>query len=171
MGKPELKDGIEIAEDMSFQRRVWSVQRLGWVLMTGVVALALFGGFGRGYVSSRHMAANGSPLAIDYERFLRFHAPEQLTVYADSRIARPDSTIEIWLDRDWLTGVEVNHITPEPHDTRINGDRVIYSFRVDPGASAARFTYNLEVHSIGRIKGKVGVAGGPSYDFSQFAYP
>ena len=147
------------------------MQRFGWVLMLLVSGAALLGVFGRGPLSSAHLGVDGSPLRADYDRFLRLDSPSKLTVYLGAAAVRPDSTAEVWIDRNWLAGMKLNAITPEPERTRTGGQAVIYTFRVDPSAIPARFTYELETRSLGRVTGSVGLSNGPSYTFSQFAYP
>jgi len=110
-------------------------------------------------------------LHTEYERFLRLKAPSRLVAYVRPGPVRPDSTVELWLDRSWLDQVRVKSITPEPLETRSDGDQVTYTFRVDPSATALRVTFQLEAESLGVIDGRIGIPHGQSYRFSQFAYP
>jgi hypothetical protein len=162
---------IEISQDLDFQRSSWKAQRFGWAIMLLVVVAALLGLFGGGPLSSAKLGGEGSPLRADYERFLRLDSPTKLTVYVGAAAVRGDSTAELWLDRNWLAGVEIKAITPEPEKTRTGANQVIYTFRLDPSATSARFTYEVETRSLGRINGRLGLLNGPSYSFSQFAYP
>lgn len=147
------------------------MQRIGWVMMLLVAVAALLGLFGRGPLSSAHLGVEGSPLRADYERFLRLDSPAQLTVYIGAAGVRPDSTVELWLDRTWLAGMQVKAITPDPQKTRVGANQVTYTFHVDPSATPARITYDLETRSFGMVKGRLGLMNGSSYSFSQFAYP
>jgi len=162
---------IEIAQDLDFQRRSWKVQRFGWATMMLISVAALFGLFGGGPLSSAHLGADGSPLRADYERFLRLDAPAKLTLYIGAAAIRPDSTVEVWLDRKWLEGMEVRSIMPEPAEAQTSAGKVTYKFRLDPSSRPARLTYHLTTHSLGPITGRVGLSNGPSYSFSQFSYP
>jgi hypothetical protein len=162
---------IEIAQDLAFQRRSWTVQRIGWAAMVLISVAALFGLCGGGPLSSARLGPAGSPLRADYERFLRLDAPAKLTLYVGAAAIRPDSTAEVWLDRAWLADMEVRSITPEPEQTITSAGRVVYTFRLDPSSTAARITYRLVTHSLGPVTGRVGLSNGPSYSFSQFSYP
>lgn len=147
------------------------MQRFGWAMMLLVSVAALLGLFGGGPLSSGQVGVEGSPLRAEYERFLRLYAPGRLTIYIGAAAIRPDSTAELWLDRHWLADMEIQAITPEPERTRTSADQVVYTFRVDPSSTPARLTYELETRSVGLINGRVGLMNGPSYSFSQFAYP
>jgi hypothetical protein len=171
MAKLQKIGPLEISQDLDFQRRSWRVQRFGWVLMLMVSLAALLGLFGRGILSSAHLGADASPIRAEYERFLRANAPGTLTIFIGSAAIRPDSTAELWLDRTWLAGMKVRAITPEPDGTRMDANRVMYTFSLDPAAAPARVTFDLETRSSGRINGRVGLVNGPSYNFSQFSYP
>jgi hypothetical protein len=137
-----------------------------------VTVAALLGLFGGGPLSSAHVGGgNGSPLRAEYQRFVRLDAPAELTIHLGGGAIRPDSTAEIWLDRRWLSDMEVTTITPEPETTRTGAKRVVYSFKLDPTAMPGFITFRLETHSAGRIDGRIGLVNGPSYAFSQFSYP
>ncbi len=170
-GKTASSRTVDIGEDLEFQQRSWKVQRIGWIVMLLIVIAALLGLFGRGPLSSAHVGESGAALSADYERFVRLEAPQQLTLYVGAEAVRPDSTAQIWLDREWLAGTEVKAISPEPAATVAGAERNTYTFRVDPSSLPARLTFELQSHSLGPITGRLGVSSGPSYTFSQFSYP
>jgi len=171
MATPEKIGTIELAQDLGFQRRTWKVQRAGWIVMLLLIVAAIVGLFGRGPASSAHLGSPETPLAADYERFVRLDAPETLTIYLRATALRADSTAEIWLDRSWLAGNDLRSITPAPDRASAGADRMIYTFRLDPSSLPARITYELESRSLGRIRGRMGLVSGPSWTFSQFGYP
>lgn len=132
---------------------------------------ALLGVFGDGPLASAEAGTESSGLTIEYERFVRQEAPGTLIANIGATAVRPDSTVEIWLDRKWLEEMELKHVTPEPISSRVETDRVRYTFRIDPAAAPARITWYLETHAIGPSAGRIGVSGGPTISYSQFAYP
>ncbi len=171
MAKTYDSDTLGIADDLEFQRRTWKVQRVGWTIMVLISIAALFGVFGKGPFSNGRLGDDAFPLRADYDRFLRLNAPTQLTVYVGGGAIRPDSTIELWIDRAWLSKMEINGITPEPDKTRVLADRLVYTFRAQPGSTPARITFEMDDRALWRIGGALGLTNGPSYSFSQFAYP
>lgn len=171
MAKSSDSDTLGIADNLTFQRRTWTVQRVGWTIMVFIIIAALFGVFGKGPVSHGHLGDDASPLRADYDRFLRLNSPTQLTVYAGEGAIRPDSTVELWIDRAWLSKMEINGITPEPDKARLLADRIVYTFRAQPGSTPARIVFEMDDRELWRIGGVLGLTNGQSYRFSQFAYP
>ena len=132
---------------------------------------ALFGVFGDGPLASAEAGTDSSGLRIEYERFVRQEAPGTIIANVGAAAVRPDSTVQIWLDRKWLEEMELKQVTPEPDSSRLEADRVLYTFRVNPASTPVRITWYLETHALGRSAGRIGIAGGPTISYSQFAYP
>jgi hypothetical protein len=162
---------IEISEDLDFQRRSWIVQRVGWGVMLAISLSGLFGVFGDGPLASADAGTESSGLRIEYERFVRQEAPGALIANVGAASVRPDSTVQIWLDRKWLEKMEVKEVTPEPYSSRLEPDRVLYTFGVNPTSMPVRITWYLQTHALGRSSGRIGISGGPTISYSQFAYP
>lgn len=171
MEKPKRIGSIEIDEDMDFQRVSWKVQRAGWVLMLLFIVAGFLGLFGNGPISSARAGDEASALLVEYDRFIRVHAPAATTFRIGNDAVFPDSTVRLWVDRSWLSAFEVRAITPEPVRAETEGRRVVYVFRVLPPASPLRITMDMEARRTGRITGEVGLTNGPAFRISQFAYP
>lgn len=170
MSKPRRIGSIEIDQDLDFQKGSWKVQRVAWTIMVVIVAGALLGAFGNGPLSSAHAGKNNL-LRVDYERFVRLESPETITFIVGSGALRPDSLVEIWIDRRWLSEHDVKSIFPEPSATSVTRERVVYQFHVDSAAFPARIQFNLETRGIGAMYGRAGIVGAQPIKFSQFAYP
>lgn len=132
MGKLKKVGSIEIDEDMDFQRASWKVQRAGWVLMLLFIITGLLGLFGNGPISSARAGDEGSTLLVEYDRFLRVHAPTAAMFRIGNDAALPDSTVRLWVDRSWVSAFELRAITPEPDRAETAGTRLVYVFRVVP---------------------------------------
>lgn len=171
MGKLKKVGSIEIDEDMDFQRASWKVQRAGWVLMLLFIITGLLGLFGNGPISSARAGDEASTLLVEYDRFLRVHAPTAAMFRIGNDAALPDSTVRLWVDRSWVSAFELRAITPEPDRAETSGTRLVYVFRVMPPVSELRITMDLEARKTGRINGVVGLTNGPAISISQFAYP
>jgi len=170
VAEPKRKGSIEIGEDLEFQQRSWTVQRIGWVVMMLIVAAALAGVFGGGPVSNAR-AGDANLLSVDYQRFARLESPEKITFNVGRAAAGGSSSVDLWIDRGWLAKHDINAIVPEPSDTRVTQDRVIYRFDVDSAGIPSRIEFDLETKAMGRLKGRAGIAGRNSVSFNQLAYP
>ena len=73
---------LEIAQDMTFQRRSWAVQRVGWGVVAVTIGAALLGLLGSGPLSRSTAVAPGA-FAVEYERFVReLVAAERAPIHA-----------------------------------------------------------------------------------------
>jgi len=164
-------DSIEVAEDMEFQRTSWRVQRAGWIVMLAAVVAAILGLFGQGPLAAGHAGGATAGFSVDFERFARLTAPQSLDIEIWPKARTTDSTASIWLDRDWLDAHEVSSILPEPESMSLQPDRVLYAFSAPASGVPLRIRFRLEAREFGRIEGRAGVPGGPSYSFKQLVYP
>ena len=154
----------EVSEDYSFQKKEWTVQRIGWVVMLLLIAAAAAGLLGSGPISSTSASAEG--LEVQYLRFARLQTPEQLRVLIDGGSDR----VEVWFDASFLSQKQIERITPEPAQVQCAGER--YAFVFDAvEAEDTEITFHLRPDSPGRTRGRVGLSGGPAVDLWQFVYP
>jgi hypothetical protein len=171
---------VQIEEDPRFQRREWRVQRVAWLVFALIIVAALAGVFGRGPLSSA--SVSGAGLRLDYERLARWRTPQTLTIQltGDDAAAGPHV---IWISRDYLEGVEIERITPEPASERLSPGRVEFHFnQIIVGASTATaaarpaeapptITFSLLATARGRRSGSLGLNDGPPIEFWQFIMP
>ncbi|MCA1626498.1 MAG: hypothetical protein LC742_00825 [Acidobacteria bacterium] len=161
---------VEINQDLDFQRLVWTVQRVGWVVTALLIVAALLGLFGPGPLSWATAGEGGAPLRLEYNRFERYLAPTTLRVHTGAGAGR-EGQLRIWLDRTYLEGVQVESVTPQPDSVEAGTDRMTYVFQMpDPNGPTA-ITFNLLTQQIGTLRGRVGLAEGQTVTFTQFVYP
>lgn len=169
MAKTNKADGLEIEQDLDFQRKEWNVERWGWVFMGLVLLAALAGLFGGGPLSSAK-AQTGS-LQVQYDRFERLHSPASLVIRmgTDELV---DGNLQISFDQNYLSNFEVSGISPEPQSVEIANNRLIYSFLVSEPGSDAEITFKMQADRIGGVTGQVrNEISGETVSFEQFIYP
>lgn len=171
MTTPKRVGSIEISEDMKFQERSWRAQRVAWVIMLLVAVAALFGLFGGGPLAHATAGSLESGLRVEYDRFTRLRGQSRMIAEIGASAIRSDSSVRLWLDREWLDRHDVLSITPSPKESGLQADEVVYTFSATPGSSAVRVTFVLESRRLGSAKGRAGLVGGPSYAFRQITYP
>lgn len=159
------ESGLQINQDLVFQRREWAVQRAGWWALTAFVLAALLGGFGGGPLSSARAGSQGSGLWIDYERFVRLGATSRLLVHfgGPSTAAR-----ELRINRDYFESLRVEQIVPEPERTVVGAREVTLVFP----ASAEAFLVILDVQpmKVGSHAARFSTGKEQPPEFRQFAY-
>jgi hypothetical protein len=157
---------------LAFQRRVWRVQRVAWVLMALVVVAALLGLTGSGPLSRKSVTSANGAVRVEYDRFLRRGATTTLRIHA-TPASSETTRLAVWLGRPYLEEVTINGVQPTPEGVQTSHDRVTWSFAVsarDPGAPLT-VTIRLVPEAIGRLRAAVGLGAGPGLGFSQWVYP
>lgn len=164
-----IEGKLELHEDINFQRRDWVFERAGWFCMLFVVVAAGAGLLGHGPLSDTHAAAADRSLVVEYARFERHGAPSSLTVHVH-RQRTSDSTVRVWLSNEYLRGIRLNKIVPQPETEISAADRTFFEVSVAPGTDTARVTFHFTPETIGSRQLRVG--GGPrELTLSQFVYP
>lgn len=164
------KDGLEIEEDLSFQRREWRIQTIAWFGLVALLVAALAGLVGPGPLSSTSRRA--SALEVRYLRFTRWQAPETLVVTI--RRATP-GPLQLTINRSYLDGVQVQQITPQPSGVKASGTNSVFTFDAQSTGAASDITFDLQPTSMGTIHGTFALSapGGnaSSVHLTQLIYP
>jgi hypothetical protein len=161
---------LEVGQDLAFQRGEWTVQRIAWVVMALLLVAALIGLFGRGPIASATAGDDDDPIRVSYKRLERKAAPSALEIRAAPGQAQ-NGQLEVWIDADYLGGVQVQDISPEPQEMRAAGDQIVYAVLVEDPSQPTLIVVQLEHERIGRTMGRVGLLGGPGVSFGQFVFP
>jgi hypothetical protein len=159
---------LEIGEDIKHQQREWRAEHIGWLLMALLLAGALLGLLGPGPFSSA--TAGTSPLWVEYNRFDRYQAPAMLKIHLGPGTGQSGTT-RVWIDREYIQGMEVQDIEPEPDSMEVSSDRITYVFQVPKQDQPIVVVYHVQANSYGSARARLGVEGGPQIHFTQFIFP
>ena len=167
MGKPRRFGEIEVSYDPEHEEREWCVQRAGWVLMAVLALAALAGLLGPGPISHARAGASGSPLQVQYERFVRNQAPGDLKFYC-----RPQGKDQFQLSfgREFIEHTQIKEISPEPIETSTEGEKYVYRFQRS-GGSEHLVTFRVEGSQFGRMETEVELDKVAKVQFKQFFWP
>jgi len=162
---------LEIEQDLRFQRREWRVQRIGWLLMALLICAALLGVFGGGgLLTGASDSAAGGAAKISYQRFARLSAPASLKVrFPESAVQ--NGMLQVAVERDYIEGVQIEHITPEPESVEVTADAIVYTFAVGDPSGAGQVAFHYTTESIGLVSGWVELADTERLTLRQFVYP
>ena len=163
-------DDLEIGQDLEFQRREWTIQRIGWAAMALIALAALLGLFGSGPLSHATAGQEGDPLRLAYARLDRKRSPSDLRLEIAAGTAQ-EGQVRLWLDRAYLAGLELQQILPEPDQAQASGDRMVYVFQVGDPNQATEVIFQVEHNTFGLKTGRVGLVDGPGLEFRQLVYP
>jgi hypothetical protein len=161
--------GLEINQDLDFQRREWRVQRVGRAVMVLLLFAALAGVFGAGPLS-RATAGERETLAVEYDRFLRRGADNRLTVRVGPRAAT-GREVRLWVPPRYLERMHYERAVPEPQRTVFAPGRLWLIFPVASPGTPFEVVLDFKPQQVGPARAALGVAGGPTLSLSQFVYP
>jgi hypothetical protein len=163
VGRIEDVSGLQISQDLGFQRRAWRVERAAWALIVAALAAAVLGFLG-GSGPAVDASVSAAAIMVRHDRFGRLGAPTQL----DVQLAGPPGMRDVALARAWLERYRVDGYVPEPDSVTAERDRYVYSFEVDR-SGVVRFMLTPQAAGVHR-----GVVWGPADQrvaFSQVVYP
>ena len=156
---------LEIDEDINFQKKEWSFQRIGVAILFLVVLAALLGLTGMGGpVSHAEAGERGGPLFVEYERFVRRGAKARMTLHFRSD---PPGFIQFWVSAPYLDDVIVDSVAPIPQTVTVEGSRHVYTIRA--ASADVAVTVEMEHQTFGRLTGEVGIVGGASVAIRQLS--
>lgn len=160
---------LQIDDDMAFQRREWTAQHVGWWGLTVFVTAAALGLFGGGPVSHAQAGEAGTPLWIEYERFIRLGAQTRLSVHTAGAAADAQGRLELRISARYFDSIRLHHVAPEPDAMEIGSDDVILRFTNSPSQGMSTIVFDVEPLDAGRQAATFG-AGGAARTFTQFVY-
>ena len=161
---------LELPDELSFHRRQWRFEHVSWVVLGVFVLLALAGLFGMGPVSHARAESTDGRLAVDYDRFARRQAPSELVLHFSPQAVR-NGRLRFWIARDYLDGLGVQQIVPQPSRADVGGQKIYFEFSIDPGGDYRAITFELEPEQSSRLPAHAGLEGGSEVRYWQLVYP
>ena len=159
--------GLEVDDDPRFHRRMWRVQRAGWLAMLAITLAALTGLLGPGPLS-RAVTAQPAGLRVEHPRFARVDAPQSLRVHLPTS-APPGGGYRLGLGRRFLDRVRIEAVVPPPVATEAAYDgRIVYTFA---GAAAPVATVHFTPRGMGVVRAEIWAPGAVPVRAWMLVYP
>jgi hypothetical protein len=163
-------DGLEIEQDLTFQRREWRIQRVVWFLLAVLLVAALAGLLGPGPLSSTARQASG--FEVHYLRFTRWQAPHTLTITLQPSAAQ---TVALSINRSYLDSMQVQQITPQPASVKLSGDNYVFLFDTRGAQLPTDIAFDLQPSSMGTVHASITLltpgSSSASVHLTQLVYP
>lgn len=173
---PQTLEGIEqvgtleISQDLNFQRRAWVFERVGWVAMALVIALAIVGVFGHGISSKGSTVSRDGNLKIDYSRVARHRSPDTIRLTLAQGAVDGDEA-RVAFSRASVEGMDIETVYPEPDSVETGADETVFVFTLSEDATATEIVFNVLFEDIGRRRAEITLDGHQPAEFSQFVLP
>ena len=156
---------FDIGEDIAHQRKVWKIERIAWSVMAAAIIAAVCGFTGHGLFSKRVMAPAGSGVIVEYQRFERVQAQTQLSLQLTGAVA---AETRIRFGEDFLRGVEIVRMEPQPSRTELDVDATDYVFNT---RAAGRIVVHYLPLTHGRLQLALARDDAPPLYLGQFVFP
>jgi hypothetical protein len=161
---------IEVDQDLEFQRRDWRAQRIGRMVLIAIVVAALAGAFGGGPIRPSSVQSPDGKIRVDYERIARHASSQRLRVHIGPR-APGDSVVDLWIDQEFMHGLTIGEISPQPVQTRAGDQRLIYRFHLADPSRSADVVFQADADKLWARHGVIGIVSGDSVQLRQFVLP
>jgi hypothetical protein len=156
--------GLQINEDMDFQRLEWRIERIGWGIIALIIIAALLGLLGNGPLSAA--VKTGGSLQVEYDRFLHRDAPSSYRIH----FTPPDADTAIHLNHQFLEAVKLDQIVPQPSEVELGTDGILLRFRSRPSVTGV-VTIPFEPQTMGLLHTRIRVASEKPVTLIHIVYP
>lgn len=157
---------LEVDQDLRFERRVWRIQRAGWVGIALVLLAALSGALGgTGPLAQARVAAPG--LEVSHRRLCRSGAEVELELRLSPAGEGP---VRLGIDTAWLSRLEQPALVPAPERVEADATTTWWWFaRRDDGP--LRVHLRGRVHGLGPLRCTLRPEQGGPVELVQFCWP
>lgn len=167
---PSNWPALQVDEDMRFQSRFWSAQRVGWILMALVTIAALLGLFSVGPLSSTTVRDPQGLVSIEHERVQRLKAPDDFRVSL-AKPPGPGDTASLRVSRSLIDALAIENIQPEPEQTAVAADALVFTFRMETPDRPGPVSLSIKPQKLGTVRGEIGLAGQDPARVTLFVLP
>lgn len=110
---PKISDDIAVGEDLKFQRKWWTFERVIWSIFLVILICDLLGMFGRGWFAKAKASSTDGSVMIDYERIERASTPSIMTLHFGPAAVH-DGRVEVTISESVVRELGAQRISPQP---------------------------------------------------------
>lgn len=158
---PKVDDAVAVGEDLAFQERWWTFERVAWSFFVVLLLADVLGLLGGGWLAKAKMQVPGSGMLMKYEKVERSLTPSRVTLQFGPDAIR-NGQVKVFVRGNLLKDLGASRILPQPEQSAVGNDGVTYTFPARGGESEAAFELQPSgpgVHWIYmQVQGKVPVS-------------
>ncbi|HEU4539783.1 MAG TPA: hypothetical protein VFR23_01525 [Jiangellaceae bacterium] len=159
---------LQISQNERFQQREWRLERIGWVLVGAFALAGLAGLLGAGPLSWTTAHSDAGLVTVEYQRFTHHEADDSLTLVLAADAAE-DGTITVELTGSWVTGVDLQSISPQPSEERAVPGGITFDVAVER-TGTTEIQVNFRAQEYGTLDAALAVRGDTT-GFTQLVLP
>lgn len=159
---------LDIRQNEKYQKAESRIERLGWVVLTLFIIAGLLGLVGSGPLSSSTATSDNGLVSVDYDRVIH-HEADTLVTLRFSGAAVEDGAITAVISGSWVSGIDLQGISPETSEQRTVPNGVTLEWTVDEsGETEAVLSFRAQEYGPLNLDVSVGT---DSVHLSQFVLP
>lgn len=151
---PKVGGEIAVGENLRFQRRWWTFERLIWPVFLIVIISNCLGLFGHGWLSNANASDPTGALTIEYERIERANTPSTMTLRFGPGAIR-NGEVQVYVSNSVIQELGAQRIAPQPAVSAIGADGISYTFPASMSPASVQF--QLQPTEPGRHSFRVGL--------------
>src|SRR5688500_11093744 len=152
---PQEGNSAESRLGLPEYRRHGLAEKTAFTCLILFVAAAVAGAFGDGPVSDAVSARKDGALQIEYQRFTRRYAPQELEITVPTQPA--PRQVELTLDDEYLRRVEITEIFPAPLESSAQASGRL-RFATDGSGAPLIVSVHMRAQEFGFMTGSAAVA-------------
>lgn len=162
--------------DLEIEQEAGNIVKNSKIKTLCLVALFLFlilgfiGLTGGSWLAKSHIKSNDGALEVTIPRIGRNDVQEELLFTLQPHVIK-NKELLIAFNVDYLRQMYIKQILPRPIYSKMDGDKIIYIFSLDPMNQPVTISFLLEPQNRGFIKGRIGVQNLYNITTQQFIYP
>lgn len=159
---------LQSEERQTFQRREWAVQRFGTIVLVAFIVAGFLGFLGAGPLATTTTASAQGVVTVEHDWIVRANAETSMHIRL-APDAVEDDTVTLEFTGPWVSGVDLEAVSPEPVEQHAIPDGTALTFMVEPG-SETEVSLTLVPQELFQREAQATVAD-ETVSFNQFVLP
>ena len=161
-------DELQIDHDVTFHRRFWKVQRIGWSFWALILVAAFLGFLGPGLSGWDTLDDRDAGMTMTYQRLVRANAATELSITLDST---SKTETQLAFNRDYIEAIAVESIYPHPARQEATESELVYTFRKVDTGTPLTVEFRYQPKKPGEIPIQVRLDNSAALFIKQFCFP
>jgi hypothetical protein len=143
---PKVDNAIAVGEDLAFQERWWTFERVVWSFFVLVLIADVLGLFGAGWLAHVQINEPATAMRVHYDRVVRTGTPSTLSIQFEPDAAA-DGKVELIVSDSMIKKFGAQRVIPQPQTSAIAAGNMIYTFPA--GEKPGEVDFDLQPSSPG----------------------
>jgi hypothetical protein len=163
-----LKTKLEIEEDISFQKKEWTFQKIGLYSLITILFLAIAGLFGNGLFTTSDASANN--FIVEYEKIIRKEEIFTTTLILND-VSKVNDSVTVKINNEYCENLRIEFIIPQPLNYAADGNGYSLTFGLNNPVPPLKIYFHM-IQDKPDIKNcRIQVEGSGEINFIQIILP